>query len=159
MSFVDFLTQKRRKKYFVDRTLQLKFSRFTVVLALISALTTGLTIFYTTFFLLGGKLADVYPQGRLEVIFKSVYAGFFIAMLIILPVIIYVSIMFSHRIAGPLPKMYQALESIGKGNFDIRLTLRKNDHLRILADVINEMASNLKVREEKNSKARDIPKA
>ncbi len=139
----------RRTQYLVDRGLQLRFTRFVVLFVFISSVLTGLTIFYTTFMMLGERLADVYPQGRLVTIFRSVHIAFFICMLAVLPVIIYFTILFSHRIAGPLPKIYQALRNIGKGEFDIRLTLRKNDELRELVDAINEMAKNLKERESR----------
>ena len=137
----------RRKKYFVERGLQLRFARFVILFVFVSTLFTGLTVFYTTFMILGGRLADVYPQGRLVSIFQSVYLAFFMNLVVILPVIFYGSIVFSHRIAGPLPKIYQTLKQIGHGNFEVSLALRKRDELKELVDVINEMAVNLKDRE------------
>ncbi len=139
----------RRKKYFIERGLQLRFARFVIFFAFTASIITGLTIFYTTFLMLGERLADVYPQGRLSQIFKSVHIALFIDLVVALPIIFYGSIKFSHRIAGPLPKIYQALRNIGEGNFDVKLILRKNDELRDLADTINEMARNLNDREAK----------
>lgn len=139
----------RRKKYFVDQGLQLRFARFVILFVFLSSILAGITIFFTTFMMLGQKLADVYPQGRLVEIFRSVYLAFFIDMLIVLPIIFAGSIVFSHRIAGPLPKIYQALRHIGNGNFDQRLVLRKRDELKELADVINQMADHLRERETK----------
>ncbi len=137
----------KRKQYLVVRGLQLRFTQFVVLFVFLSCLITGLTIFYTTFLMLGERLASVYPQGRLIQIFRSVHVAFVINLLVILPVIFYCSILFSHRIAGPLPKIYQALKSVGQGNFDVKLVLRRTDELRELADVINEMARNLKERQ------------
>jgi methyl-accepting chemotaxis protein len=137
----------RRKKYFVERGLQLRFARFVILFVFLSAVVTGLAIFFTTFMMMGEKLAAVYPQGRLVQIFRSVYLWAFMSLLAVMPFMFWGSIVFSHRIAGPLPKIYQALRFIGQGNFDIKLTLRKNDELRDLADIINEMARNLKERE------------
>jgi methyl-accepting chemotaxis protein len=139
----------RRKKYFVNRGLQLRFARFVIGFVFFSSAFTGLTIFGTTFLLMGEKLASVYPQGRLVPIFQSVYFWAFVGLLAVLPVIFWGSIVFSHRIAGPLPKIYRVLANIGEGNFDIKLTLRKHDELRELADVINEMAKKLRERESK----------
>ena len=139
----------RRKRYFIDRGLQLRFARFVVLFVFISSLATGLTVFFTTFSLLGEKLADVYPQGRLVSIFKSVYAALFVDMAVILPLIFWGSIVFSHRIAGPMPKIYRALKSIGDGDFNVNLVLRKHDELKELADVINETARKLKEKEPK----------
>ncbi len=136
-----------RKKFFIERGLQLRFARFVILFVFLSSILTGLTVFYTTFSLLGEKLADVYPQGRLVYIFKSVHAALLVNVLIILPVIFAGSIVFSHRIAGPLPKIYQALRSIGQGQFDVRLTLRKHDELKELVQTIHEMADALKNRE------------
>ena len=137
----------RRKKYFVDQGLQLRFARFVIGFVFFSSILTGATIFFTTFIMLGEKLAAVYPQGRLIEIFRSVYIAFFIDMIVVLPVIFAGSIVFSHRIAGPLPKIYQTLKQIGAGNFDQDLALRKQDELRDLAEAINQMANKLKERE------------
>ena len=118
-----------------------------ILFVLLSCLLTGFTIFYTVFVMLGEKLADVYPQGRLTDIFRSAYLVFFLNMLVILPLIFYCSIQFSQRIAGPLSKIYDALNEIGKGNFNAHIFLRKHDQLKDLANVIEEMERHLKERE------------
>ena len=134
----------RRKKYLVDRGIQLRFARFVIAFVFLASILTGVTIFFTTFMMLGEKLAAVYPQGPLMEIFRSVYVAFFIDMLVLAPVIFIGSIVFSHRIAGPLPKIYQTLKDIGNGNFDHHLVLRRHDELKELVSTINEMASKLK---------------
>lgn len=140
-------TKFHRSQVLVDRGLQIRFTKFVLLFVFIASILTGLAIFYTTFMMLGERLADVYPQGRLVTIFRSAHIAFFVCMVLILPVIAYVTILFSHRIAGPLPKIYEALRGIGRGQFDVNITLRKNDELRELVAVINEMAMNLKERE------------
>src|SRR3989338_6255197 len=137
----------RRKKYIVDRGLQLRFARFVILFVFAASIVTGLVVFYTVVFLLGEKLVAVYPQGRLVEIFRSVYLTVFLEALVIIPLIFYGSIKFSHRIAGPLPKIYQTLRTIGGGDFEQKLVLRKNDELKELADAINEMTLRLKERE------------
>lgn len=139
----------RRKKYIVQRGLQFRFARFVILFVVVSCVLTGGAIFFTTFMLMGEKLANVYPQGRLVSIFQSVYLWAFISLLAAMPFIFWGSIVFSHRIAGPLPKIYQALQNIGEGNFDVKLILRKYDELRDLSDHINEMARQLRERELK----------
>ncbi len=137
-----------RKEYIIQRGLQFRFARFVILLALASAVLTGGAIFLTTFMLMGEKLADVYPQARLVVIFRSVYFWSGISLLAAVPFIFWGSILFSHRIAGPLPKIYQALKTMGDGNYDIKLTLRKNDELRELVDNINDLAAKLRQRQK-----------
>jgi hypothetical protein len=50
----------------------MRFARFVIAFVFMSAIVTGAAIFFTTFLLMGEKLANVYPQGRLEAIFCSV---------------------------------------------------------------------------------------
>ena len=140
----------QRKQYFVQKAMQLRFARFVILFVFVSSLLTGGVIFFVTFLLMGEKLASVYPQGRLVPIFQSVYVWAFVSLVAVVPVIFYGSIVFSHRIVGPLPKIYRMLQEIGQGNFDQKLVLRKQDELKELADVINEMTNNLKERELKN---------
>ncbi len=139
----------KRKKFFIVPGLQLRFARFVIIFVFLSALLTALVVFYTTFMMLGDKLANVYPQGRLVEIFRSVHLVLFFNLLLLAPIIFGFSIVFSHRIAGPLPKIYEALKQIGRGDFRVHLVLRKRDELKDLADQINQMAKNLGEREKK----------
>lgn len=139
----------RRTRYFIERGIQLRFARFVILFVFISSLVTGLTVFYTTFTMLGERLASVYPQGRLVEIFRSAHIALLLELALILPFIFYFSIVFSHRVAGPLPKIYRTLRQIGQGDFNVNLVLRKKDELKELAEVINKMAKDLKERESK----------
>ena len=139
----------RRKKYFVERALQLRFARFVLLFMFLSCAITACTVFYFTFTILSEKLVGIYPQGRLTEIFRSAYLAFGLCLVLVAPLIFYVAVVFSHRIAGPLPKIYQALRNMGSGQWEGPLVLRKHDELKELADVINETAAKLKQREER----------
>jgi methyl-accepting chemotaxis protein len=139
----------KRKRYFVERQLQMRFARFVLMFMLAGCVVTGLAVFYATFMVLSDKLVGVYPQSRLVEIFGSLYGALFMALLLAVPVIVYAAIVLSHRVAGPLPKIYQALKEIGNGNFEVYITLRKKDELKELAQTINEMAASLRARELK----------
>ncbi len=136
----------RRKKVFVDRSLQLRFARFMLLFMFMSCAITACIVFYFTFAALSDKLVGIYPQGRLIEIFRSAYLAFGLGLLLVTPIIFYGAVIFSHRIAGPLPKIYRVLRSIGDGQWDQKLVLRKNDELKELADAINDMAAKLKER-------------
>ena len=140
---------KRRTQYFVEHGLQLRFARFVLLFMLGCCVVTALAVFYATFSVLSEKLMGIYPQARLTEIFRAAYGALGVALVVMVPVIFYGALVFSHRLAGPMPKIYQALRDIGGGNFDVRLTLRKRDELRELADGINAMAAQLKERETK----------
>ena len=137
----------RRKKIFVERGMQLRFARFMIVYNVACCGVIAAIVFYTTSAYLGEKIADIYPQSRLPEIFNRAYLTFALSLLASIPILFYGALLFSHRIAGPLPKIYKALDDIGKGQFDIVLSLRKNDELRDLADHINQMAASLKAKQ------------
>jgi nitrate/nitrite-specific signal transduction histidine kinase len=139
----------RRKRYLVEHQLQLRLARSALVFMMAGCAFTGFAVFYATFTVLSAKLVGIYPQSRLAEIFHSLYFTLCMALLLVTPVIFYAAIVFSHRLAGPLPKMYRVLRDIGGGNFDARITLRKKDFLVELANAINAMAAQLKDREVK----------
>lgn len=134
----------RRRQILVDRKIQFRYAFLTILFALVTALVTGSTVFFTIFNLLGEKLATVYPQGRLIPILQQAYFAFLMNILFILPVLFLASVVFSHRFAGPLPKIEEAIRRIGDGYFDVQLHTRKTDELVHLASVINETAKKLK---------------
>ena len=138
-----------RKKFFVVHSMQLRFACVVLVFMLACCAVTGAVVFYSMFSVLQERLAGIYPEARLGEIAQSVYFSLFSGFFILTPVIFCGAIIFSHRVAGPLPKIHKALKDIGEGHFDVRLTLRKNDELKELAQEINAMAANLTAREVK----------
>jgi nitrogen fixation/metabolism regulation signal transduction histidine kinase len=101
--------------------------------------------------LLGEKLANVYPQGRLVVTLKQVNMIIAYRLLFLIPLLAFFGVMLSHRIAGPAYRIERTLREIGKGNFDIHIKLRRYDELVSIANAINDMTSDLKrLKELKN---------
>ena len=78
----------KRTRYIVKVRFQMKYVGLLLLVAFASAAISGYTIYYNSWVLLGEKLANVYPQGRLIEIFKSVnvklaVSMFFVSMLCI----------------------------------------------------------------------------
>jgi methyl-accepting chemotaxis protein len=134
----------RRKQVVVERKIQFRYARSVLLFAIVTSFLTSTTVFFTTFSLLGDKLADVYPQGRLMAVFRTVYLAFAVNLVLAAPVLFYLSLRVSHRLAGPLPKIYDTLRKVGQGDLEQKLVLRRNDELLDLADAINEMIDNLR---------------
>lgn len=95
------------------------------------------------------------PQNAPEVVFRmrdvqgQVILLLAALQVIFLAITFLISIFLSHRIAGPLYKLRKSLEEITKGNFDARITFRKNDHFTELQDTFNEMAEQLAIKKWK----------
>ncbi len=131
-----------RKKYIIKKGLQFRYIGLIFALVILACIVTGYTVFATGWTLLGEKLANVYPQGRLVDVFKTTNMTLIKNLLFISPLIFTLGLLFSHKIAGPLYRIEKTIDEIAKGNLGLRIRLRKGDELRDLADTINSMAEN-----------------
>ncbi len=95
------------------------------------------------------------PQTSPEVVFKlRDVQGQVILLLAVLQIVFVaitflISIFLSHRIAGPLYKLRKSMEEVSRGNFDARISFRKNDHFVEMQDSFNEMVEHLAIRKWK----------
>jgi signal transduction histidine kinase len=94
--------------------------------------------------LMGEKLGNVYPQGRLIAIINTVNFRILLSLLLITPIVTIIGIFLSHKIAGPIYRMEKFLGDMAAGNFSSRITLRKGDELVSVADKINVLNESLK---------------
>jgi len=133
----------KRKQYIIKRGLQFRFVGIVFALALLASAVTGYTVFATGWTLLGEKLTNVYPQGRLVAIFRTTNMALARNLFFASPFIFLLGFLFSHRIAGPVYRIEKTIYEIARGNLRLRIRLRKGDELRDLADIINDMTQNL----------------
>ena len=133
----------KRYKYFIKPSFQLRYIGAIIVIISIITIISASTTYYSAMSLLGTKLAYVYPQGRLSILLKEVNTTMIYRILLLLPLMVLIAVFLSHRIAGPIYRIEKTLEEIGKGNFDIRIHLRKHDELKEIANAINKMVGNL----------------
>ena len=134
----------KRRTYIVDSGLQFKYAALVVSFAIIAAFLAGYTVFYTGWHLLGERLADVYPQGRLMVVIKTVNMALIRNIALLVPFILVISVLFSHRMAGPIIQIERVLDSIAAGDLDGGVYLRKRDEMKRVAEAINKMRMRLK---------------
>jgi len=52
-------------------------------------------------------------------------------------------VFFTHRLVGPLVRVKHAFDAIRKGDYSVRINLRKHDYLKDVADSFNQMADSL----------------
>lgn len=137
----------QRAKILINRRFQLKFAFF--VCSWIFALSM---VYPLIIFSLFEMFLKFVPQDSAQSLahIKDIQGQvlFLLALLqlAVLLITFLISIFLSHRIAGPIYRIKKAMEEISKGNFDQRVTLRKNDHFMELQDSFNEMSQHLAVR-------------
>lgn len=133
----------KRKRIFISKKFQIKYTGLILLSVFLSAVIVGYTIYYNSWMLLGEKLANVYPQGRLVQIFKIVNIRIAVSMVFLSLFCVIIGIMASHKIAGPVYRMIQFLDNLSGGDYRQRLKLRKGDELQDLADAINRLIDKL----------------
>jgi|GEM_PF-2326235 methyl-accepting chemotaxis protein len=92
-----------------------------------------------------GEIITFVSTYKFEILKKSlyIYAIFTVLMLIGITVL---SIIYSHRVAGPLYRVKKVANELAHGNFHVRIAFRKNDLLHDLAKSINQMAQSYETR-------------
>lgn len=134
----------KRRRYFVAKRFQLKYVSLILLLMFLTAALCSYVVYYTSMLLMGEKLANVYPQGRLVHIMKIVNFRILLSLIFVSPLVVVIGIFLSHRIAGPINRMEKFLSGIAQGNLTGQLVLRRKDELIAIADGINYLVDNLR---------------
>ncbi len=140
---------RRRRHYLIKKKFQLKYVGVILGVMFLGALISGYTIYYNAWLLLGEKLANVYPQGRLLHIFRSVNIRLALNLFFVSIFCIGIAIFTSHKVAGPIYRMTKFLGNVTSGDYSQRIRLRKHDDLKGLAEAINGLVDKLE-REKKS---------
>lgn len=133
----------KRKQFIVARRFQLKYAGVILLLMFITAGFCSYAIYYTTMMLFGEKLANVYPQGQLVSIVKTVNFRILVSMLVISPLVGFLGVYLSHKIAGPIYRIERSLAVMTGGDISGRITLRRGDEMVSLANAINTLSDSL----------------
>lgn len=135
----------RRTQFLTDRSLQANYIA-TVLGFMIAVLALAAVIIYVTGWShLVERLANVYPQGRLQEVLKIIYLRLLLGFLLLAPLAVLAAILVSHRVAGPLVRIRRYLRLMARGEFDLApLELRPYDELKDIAHLINEIIAQVR---------------
>jgi signal transduction histidine kinase len=135
---------RKRRKLFIARRFQIRFILIILLFMFAISILTGYTVYYTTWVLFGEKLAAVYPQGFLLDIVNRVNMILLLRLLMISPLVIFIGLVLSHRIAGPIYQIKKYIWGIVDGKYEDELKLRRKDELWDLADSLNCLVTGLR---------------
>jgi methyl-accepting chemotaxis protein len=134
-----------RRQYFVQKDFQFKFIlKFCLVLLIGIIISTGLLFLFSK-----NTLTSSFDQSKLVIkntafaILPSVLLSNLITLALITLATIVVTLLISHKIAGPLFRFQKELTQIGEGNLTQVISLRKKDQITSIADNLNQMRTNL----------------
>lgn len=125
-----------------------------LLMKIATLLTAGVVLSGTVFYLIARKILLSPSYGEIVanveiykdmVLSRSIFIYAIFTILTLIGIVI-LSVIYSHRIAGPLQRVKAVSRELAKGNFDINVRLRKHDVIHPLADSINHMAEQYKAR-------------
>jgi methyl-accepting chemotaxis protein len=147
------MKKNRRKRFIVEGNFQTRFIlRFVLVIVGATLLSTG-ALLAVFFFKYQYGEADfqnliimVSPEGTTDVasLFQVVLVPVLVANLLVLCIIIPYSLIYSHKIAGPIYRLEQSLDLLLRGEMDFIIVLRRKDEFKYLANKMNALIDYLR---------------
>ena len=134
----------QRKEFLSDRAYQLRFA--TRVFATVFAVAVISSLISSSLLWMNMYRPELGPDTALIGSLMAVTSTLAIELILSIPLVFFLSIRQSHRIVGPMNRIKQTLEAIGRGEFSQRITIRHDDALEDLAGAINRMAESLQQR-------------
>ena len=136
-------TKWTKRQYFIDKRLQTKYALLTVLLLLIYSLLFALILFTPYIFELetGATLEEKAAAARMLL---ELHERVWPALGLVVAILGSVSILVTHKIAGPVYRFKKDLSEVCSGNLDISFRLRKRDDLKDLAGSLNMVIAELR---------------
>ena len=140
--------KNKRKKYIIEGNFQARFIlRFVLLIVGITLLSTGSVLL---FFYLKLKYGDAGSGAILELfspgntaevsgVFTTVLPPIIAANLLVLAISVPLSLLYSHKIAGPVYRLQQSIDLLLTGEMNFMITLRRQDEFKYLADKMNAL--------------------
>ncbi len=141
----------QRKTILIKKGLQYRYMALITMSVFVAFLIVGLDLIWTL-----SKFVNDRPmmQPMLEEM-ASMGPLFLIKMLMYMVIVLIMSAVVSHRMAGPIFKFEKSCATLAEGDLTYRVWLRKGDHLEDLQEQFNNMAGSLQqsVKESKEAVA------
>lgn len=149
----------RRTHYLVDKKIQLTYTGMMIFYVVLISFIMGLAIWYVNneylevFRRIGGE--NVFPQDYIQQIGNQFLIKLGLALVFIAVLLYFVGIYASNRFAGPLYRITKYLRLIGIENHLGKISIRKKDQLKELADAFNNMMGSLELKLTKDVESID----
>jgi signal transduction histidine kinase len=133
-----------RKRYLVNPALQYRF--IGVMLFLLILLTVGALASVYVALWLTLRTYDLASNPLAVAQLSGVGLMVTLQLRLIAPVVIWIGIRWTHKVAGPLVRIQSAVQQMSQGDYNVNIRLRKGDALVELADGLNTLATTLRTR-------------
>lgn len=133
-----------RLRFITKNPLQLKYLALILFSILAPLFVVGGCLYYFIFQIMAEQLAI--PESIAYNLIPVVNKINLILIIGVPPIIILLfiwGVSLTHRLIGPLKRLEEDLKKIAKGDYSIRVKIRKDDDLKPIADVVNEIIDKL----------------
>jgi methyl-accepting chemotaxis protein len=139
---------RRRRTYFIEKKFQADFIiRFCLLVVGGGLLTTALVyIFSSRAASVSIVNSRVVVRSTADFILPVLVQNVAVTMIVVGLATIAVTLLYSHRIAGPLYRFKKVLEAMGEGDYSAAFKIRNLDQLKILAGALNDAVVNNRAR-------------
>ena len=126
----------QRRTIFIKKNLQIRY-----MVLMVACVLCGLAIMTLELTATLNDLFDAYPVLVQPIYdeFIPIAAAFFYKIAIYVLLVVIISAILSHKMAGPVYRFEQTCKAIAKGDFSQRVHLRKGDQLTELQEEFNKM--------------------
>ena len=136
----------RRRNKVIKPGFQYKMAASAVLFLVIYSLVLGAAIFYPLAAEYSAT-ADSDYKSILALSALKVHENLWPALIGISILVFLGTLLFSHRIAGPMYRFEKTVEALTEGNFSIRIKLRKRDEFQEFAGLLNNLAVSMENRQ------------
>lgn len=140
----------RRRNKIIKPRFQLKMAASAVVFVIMYSLVLGGAMFYPLAVEYSAT-ANTDDKARLAFSALKIHENLWPALFCMSILVFLGTILFSHRIAGPMYRFERTVEKLAEGNFSIRTKLRNRDEFLEFAGLLNNLAVSLENRQAEES--------
>ncbi len=139
--------KNRRKKFFIDREIQLGITaRFIGVFLIFIFFSTIVVFLPSAIKLLTGTALEELERPAME--FLILHKRIWPMVIIVSAGTIVYSIYFTHRIAGPIFRINREMQRIIEGDYPEQITLREKDYFKETASLLEKISMKCRFQEE-----------
>ncbi len=134
----------KRRQIIVNRPMQFKFVGILVAILICLSVLALTTVYLTMWATL--QTFDLQHDPITLALFTTIGLSLAMEFVFIAPFVVWLGLILTHKVAGPLLRVHVALAKMTEGDFNITIKLRKGDALVDLADAVNSLALSLRNR-------------
>lgn len=138
--------QIRRKNYFIDKRFQARFIFYFLLITFVSLVLTLALIFFFSrdSYTVAIENTQVIVKTTADFIFPITLQTVLIVLALSSVWVVLLTLIFSHRISGPLYRLIQEVRLLERGDLTRTFQTRGKDQMKVFSESLSHMASALK---------------